>query len=146
MEKINSAVEKNRALILDTQNYIWNHPETGYKEVLTSKYLEDAFENLGYKLVRAGDIPGFYTVFDTGRPGPEVMVLGELDAVICENHPDADPITGAAHSCGHSAQCAALVGIAAALREKGVTDELSGKIRLCAVPAEEFIEIERGRA
>ena len=142
MNKINSAVEKNRELILNTQNYIWNHPETGYKEVLTSKYLEDAFENLGYKLVKAGDIPGFYTVFDTGRPGPEVMVLGELDALICESHPDADPDTGAVHACGHSAQCAALVGVAAALREKGVTDELSGKIRLCAVPAEELIEIE----
>lgn len=142
MKKIDSAVEKNRDLILSTQTYIWNHPETGYKEVLTSKYLEDTFENLGYKLVKAGDIPGFYTVFDTGRPGPEVMILCELDAIICENHPDADPITGAVHGCGHSAQCAALVGIAAALCEKGVTDEFSGKIRLCAVPAEEFIEIE----
>ena len=142
MKKFNSAVEKHRALILNAQNYIWNHPETGYKEVLTSKYLEDAFEKLGYKLIKAGDIPGFYTVFDTGRPGPEVMVLAELDSVICETHPDADSVTGAVHACGHNAQCAALVGVAAALREKGITDGLSGRIRLCAVPAEELIEIE----
>jgi metal-dependent amidase/aminoacylase/carboxypeptidase family protein len=34
------------------------------------------------------------------------------------------------------------LGIAAALKEDGVCDGLSGKIRLCAVPAEELLEIE----
>lgn len=142
MEKYNAAVERNRALILAAQDYIWAHPETGFKEIMTSKYLETAFKRLGYNIVNNEDIPGFYTVVDTGRPGPEVLVLGELDALICADHPDANPQTGAVHCCGHSAQCAALLGIAAALKEQGILDELSGKIRLCAVPAEELIEIE----
>ena len=98
--------------------------------------MEEAFEKLGYDIVRAGDIPGFYTVLDTGREGPEVLVLSELDSLICADHPDADPETGAVHCCGHHAQCAALVGLAAALKEPGVLDSLSGRIRLCAVPAE----------
>lgn len=34
------------------------------------------------------------------------------------------------------------MGIAAALKEKGALDGLSGRIRLCAVPAEELLEIE----
>jgi hypothetical protein len=38
--------------------------------VETSQYLADAFENLGYTLTLAGDIPGFYTDIDTGIPGP----------------------------------------------------------------------------
>jgi len=46
------------------------------------------------------------------------------------------------HCCGHNAQCAALLGVAAALKEPGVLDSLSGRIRLCAVPAEETQEIE----
>ncbi|MBQ9985429.1 MAG: amidohydrolase [Oscillospiraceae bacterium] len=137
-----ATVDKYRDLIIDTQNYIWANPETGYREVKTGKYMEDAFEKLGYELIRAGDIPGFYTVIDTGRPGPEVLILGELDSLICADHPEADPKTGAAHVCGHSAQCAALIGIAAALREPGALDSLCGRIRLCAVPAEELIEIE----
>lgn len=139
--KISLAVEKNRKLILDAYEYIWKNPETGYKEVKTSKYLEDAFEELGYSLVRAGDIPGFYTILDTGRPGPEILVLGELDSLICFDHPECDPKTGAVHSCGHCAQAAALLGVAAALKEPGVTDEMCGRIRLCAVPAEELIEV-----
>lgn len=141
MKDINLAVEKHRQLILDTERYIWKNPETGYKEVKTSAYMADTFRKLGYELVMAEGITGFYTVLDTGRPGPEVMILGELDSIICPEHPEADPETGAVHSCGHNAQCAALVGIAAALKEPGITDKLCGKIRLCAVPAEELLEI-----
>lgn len=137
-----AAVEKNRELIINTQNYIWANPETGYREVKTSKYLEDVFTSLGYDIVKAGDIPGFYTVLDTGREGPELLILGEMDSLICTEHPECDKETGAVHCCGHSAQCAALVGIAAALKEESALDSLSGRIRLCAVPAEELIEIE----
>ena len=136
------AVDKYREMIIEAHNYIWAHPETGYREYQTSKYLEDAFESLGYDLVRAGNIPGFYTIVDTGRPGPEVLILGELDSLICSEHPEANPETGAVHCCGHSAQTAALLGIAAALKEPGMLNGLCGRIRLCAVPAEELIEVE----
>lgn len=142
MKKYNEAVEKHRQLILDAHDYIWSNPETGYREVKTSKYLEQQFENLGYDLVKANNIPGFYTVVDTGREGPEILILGELDSLICPDHPESDPETGAVHCCGHSAQSAALLGIAAALKEPGLLDGLCGRIRLCAVPAEELIEIE----
>ncbi len=140
-EKITAAVEKNSRLILDTERHIWENPETGFKEWKTSKYLADAFESLGYTLTLAGNIPGFYTDIDTGRPGPKVLIFGELDSLICNEHPDADPVTHAVHCCGHHAQCAALIGIAAALREEGVLAGLSGSVRLCAVPAEEGIEM-----
>jgi len=142
MENLIKAVEKHRTLILEAERYIWKHPETGYKEYQTSKYMEDAFEALGYDIVRAEGITGFYTCIDTGRPGPEVLIMGELDSIICPGHPESDPVTGAVHSCGHNAQCAALLGLAAALKEPGILDLLSGRIRLCAVPAEELLEIE----
>jgi amidohydrolase len=142
MKNLCSAVEKHRDLILNAERYIWANPETGYKEFKTSKYMEDAFESLGYSLTKADGITGFYTVLDTGREGPEVLVLAELDSIICPTHPDADPETGAVHACGHNAQCAALLGLAAALKEEGVLDGLCGRIRLCAVPAEELLEID----
>ena len=141
MEHIIAAVEKHRQLILDTERYIWRNPETGYKEYKTSAYMADTFRKLGYELQMADGITGFYTVIDTGRPGPEILVLGELDSIICPEHPESDPTTGAVHSCGHNAQCAALVGVAAALKEPGILDKLCGRIRLCAVPAEELLEI-----
>ncbi len=142
MKAINNAVEKYKDLILSAERYIWAHPETGYKEFETSKYLAEQFEALGYKLTYADGITGFYTVIDTGKDGPEVLVLGELDSIICPAHKESNPETGASHSCGHNAQCAALLGVAAALTDKEVLASLSGRIRLCAVPAEELLEIE----
>ena len=142
MQTINTAVDKYTKLILEAERYVWCNPETGYKEFKTSKYLSEQFEKLGYTLTYATGITGFYTVIDTGRPGPEIMILGELDSIICPAHPQADPATGAVHSCGHNAQCAALLGVAAALTEPDVTKDLCGRIRLCAVPAEELLELE----
>ena len=133
-------VDKHQELILAAERYIWQNPETGYKEWKTDAYLAAAFEKLGYTLVKAGNIPGFYADIDTGKPGPKVLVLGELDALYCETHPEA--VEGVVHACGHNAQCAALLGFAAALKEPGALDGLCGSIRLMAVPAEELIEIE----
>jgi len=142
MDYMAECVHKYDKLMKEAHDFIWSHAETGYKEFVTSKYMEDIFESLGYELIKAGDIPGFYTILNTGREGPEILVLGELDSLICKEHPDANPQTGAVHCCGHSMQSATLVGIAAALKEPGILDNWSGRIRLCAVPAEELIEIE----
>lgn len=140
MEKWFAMIEKHRQKMQDVLDFMWKNPETGYREWKANAYLKEAYEKLGYQPVMAGDIPGFYMDLDTGRPGPKILILGELDSLICLEHPDADPETGAVHACGHCAQSAALLGLAAALKEPGALDGLSGSIRLCVVPAEELIE------
>lgn len=142
MQQYINYVEKHRQMILDALDYIWKNPETGYREWKTHAYLEEAFAKLGYELTLAGDIPGFTAMVDTGRPGPTIAVFGELDSLICNAHPEADPETGAVHACGHCCQTAALLGLAAALKEPGALDAMCGKILLVAVPAEELIEVE----
>ncbi|MCQ2437761.1 MAG: amidohydrolase [Clostridia bacterium] len=139
-EQICALVEKHRQAIYDAEAAIWNTPETGFREWKTTAYMEKIFEDAGYTLTRAGNIPGFYTDLDTGRPGPKIMILAELDALSSPNHFHA--VNGNAHACGHNAQCAAMVGIALALKEPGALDDMCGSIRLTLVPAEELIEIE----
>ena len=141
-ERLYQAVEKHKDMILEAERQIWKNPEPGYREWKTHAYLKEKYEALGYKLVEAGNIPGFYTDVDTGRPGPFVAVFGEMDSLIIPSHPESDPETGAVHACGHNCQSAALLGLAAGLKEPGALDGLCGKIRLIAVPAEEGIEIE----
>jgi amidohydrolase len=70
-----------------------------------------------------------------------VCLIGEMDALHCVGHPDADPITGAAHACGHSAQVAALLGAALGLAKSGVMGALWGGATFFAVPAEEYIDL-----
>lgn len=135
------AVEKQKELLNQAMDYIWKNPEVGYKEWKTSAYLEERFEELGYELNRAGNIPGFTAEFDTGRPGPTVAVMGELDALMCATHPDANPETKAVHACGHLMQTTVMLGIAAAIKEAGIAEGLSGKVRFIAVPAEETIDL-----
>ena len=140
-EQLAQMTAKHRERIFETADYIWKHPETGYREWKTSAYMEKQFRELGYEPVLAGNIPGFYADLDTGRPGPKLAILGELDSLIVRNHPDADPETAAVHACGHNAQCATLVGVAAAMKEPGALDGMCGSIRFIAVPAEELIEL-----
>ncbi len=140
-EQLMEMTARHEDLIYETADYIWKHPETGYREWNTSAYMAEQFEKLGYTLVKAGDIPGFYADLDTGKPGPKVAILGELDSLIVKNHPDAVAGTCAVHACGHNAQCATLIGVAAALKEPGALDGMCGSIRLIAVPAEELIEL-----
>ena len=142
MQEIHSAVDKYRDLILEAEKTIWRTPETGYKEYKTHAYLLEEFRKLGYEPREAEGITGFTVDVKMENEGPTVLILGELDSVICPSHPEADPETGAVHACGHHAQCAALLGIAAALTEPSVRQGLSGRVRLAAVPAEELIEIE----
>lgn len=142
MDNYISMVEKHSKAILQAFEYIWKNPETGYREWKTHAYLKKEFKKLGYALKEAGNIPGFITELDTGKEGPTIAVFAEMDALIVPEHPDADPETGAVHACGHVTQCAALLGLAAALKEEGALEGLCGKIRLVAVPAEEGIEAE----
>ena len=60
MQKLINAVEKYRELILQTEKFVWEHPETGFREKETSKFMEDKFIELGYEITRAENITGFY--------------------------------------------------------------------------------------
>lgn len=132
-------VEHNRTMILDAERWLWAHPQTGFTEWEANGYLTEKFESLGYTLTQAGNIPGFYTDIDTGKPGPTLCIMGELDALDIANHPES--VNGMTHCCGHHAQGAALLGVAAALKEPGALNGLCGKIRLMMVPAEEMIQL-----
>lgn len=136
---IEQNVKDCMGIMLDAERWIWEHPQTGFNEWDADRYLTEKFTELGYTLTKAGNIPGFYTDVDTGKAGPTLCILGELDALDIDTHPEAKD--GVVHACGHNAQVATLLGIAAALKMPGTLDGMSGKIRLMAVPAEETIQL-----
>ena len=132
-------VDAYRQQILEAERWLWAHPQTGYTEWEAHEYLAEKFAALGYTLHCAGDIPGFYADIETGKPGPKLCIMGELDALDIANHPES--VNGMAHCCGHHAQGAALLGVAAVLQAPGALEGLCGGIRLMAVPAEEMIQL-----
>jgi len=140
------AIDARRDEILSIGRDIYAHPELGYKEQRTSGVVRRVFDELGFDYRTGLGVTGLRADLSGGRPGPTLAVMGELDAVVCPNHPNADKQTGAAHSCGHNGQIAAMLGVAMALHDSGVLPELAGKVALFAVPAEEAVEIEWRRS
>jgi amidohydrolase len=76
------------------------------------------------------------------KEGPTFALLGELDGLVVAGHPIADPVTGAAHACGHNAQIAGLLGAAMGLVGANAFEHLAGRLVFFAVPAEEYGDIE----
>ena len=140
-EKILSAVDANRDRIIDIGRQVWQHPETGYREWQTSRLAADTLKSLGFKVTENLALTGLRADWNTGREGPVLALLGEMDALLLPTHPEADPVTGAVHVCGHNTHIAAMLGTAMAFSQAGVTEDLSGKIAFIATPAEECIEI-----
>ncbi len=85
---------------------------------------------------------GVEGVLTGARPGPGLLIMGEMDSVVNRDYPGADPVTGAAHLCGHHLQVAIMLGAALGLTSAGADREMSGKIFFLGTPAEEFVEIE----
>ena len=56
----------------------------------------------------------------------QLLLIGELDAILCPRHPRADDLTGAAHCCGHNIQITNMFAVAMGLQS--VMDELAGDV------------------
>ncbi|MDO5531721.1 amidohydrolase [Sutterella sp.] len=121
---------------------IFSEPELGFKEVKTSAKVRAAFDELGIPHEDGLAITGVKGRLPGGKPGRTVALLGELDAIVCRNHPASDPVTGAAHCCGHNVQIANVLAVARALKESGAMEHLAGEVVFFAVPAEEYVEID----
>lgn len=135
-------IDAEQGQIIEIGETIWRHPETGFKEIKTGKIVVDNFKSLGLPCIENLAITGSRADLDTGKPGPTLAILGELDSVILPTHPAADPVSGAAHACGHNAQIANLIGAAIGLKAVAATGSLAGCIAFIAVPAEEFLETD----
>ena len=135
------AIDKNRDKIIALGDAIFSEPELGYKEFKTAEKVKKAFDEMGYKYTDGHAITGIIAPLKGGESKVKVAIMGELDAVVAPNHRCANKETGAAHSCGHHAQIASMVGAAYAFKDTGILEELGGDVVLMAVPAEEYVEL-----
>lgn len=136
------SIEARRSWILAVSQDILDHPEAGFQEERTARLVSQKLTELGVGHQTGIALTGIKGRLEGGHPGPCVAVMGELDSLRVLDHPKADPVTGAAHACGHHAQIGMMLGAAAGLLASGVLPELSGAVALMALPAEEFIDVE----
>ena len=136
-----AAIDARRDDILAFADSVAAEPELGFKEYKTAEKFASLLRGLGREPRTGVANTGVIDVFKGAKSELRVAVMGELDAILVADHPDADPMTGAVHACGHNAQLASVAAIACALHDTGLMDELDGDIVLMGVPAEENVEI-----
>ena len=112
--------------IVRASTTILGHPEPGFREVKTAKVVADRFAELGIPFRQNLAVTGVRAEVTGATPGPTLAILGELDSLIVNEHPHADPDTGAAHACGHHCQIGMMLGAATALSQTRILDEISG--------------------
>ncbi|MBO5493325.1 MAG: peptidase dimerization domain-containing protein [Pyramidobacter sp.] len=134
-------IDKDRDAILSFGWDIYRHPETGYRETRTADCVAKVLESCGLKPERNVAYTGV-RARSSRAGGPRLTVMGELDSVICRDHPDCDKATGAMHACGHNIQLSVMYAVACALEKTGVAAQLDGAVDYVAVPAEEYIELD----
>ena len=140
--RLADVIDDRRREIIEIGETIMARPELGFKELATAELVRETLQELEIECRTGLAITGVSARIETGRPGPTLALIGELDALVVPGHPKENPTTHAAHACGHNAQIAGLMGAAAALADPRVQRELSGTIVIMAVPAEEYVEIE----
>tara|TARA_B110000014_G_C20102780_1_gene579264 strand:+ start:592 stop:1923 length:1332 start_codon:yes stop_codon:yes gene_type:complete len=128
--------------IISLAKLILQNPEPGFREIKTASVVAKKFAELGIPFRSGLALTGVRAEIAAPNPGPTLALIGELDSLIVNEHPFADPATGAAHACGHHCQIGMLIGAAIGLNIPDILDQLSGRLVFMAVPAEEYIEVE----
>ena len=137
-----SSIDEQANGLIQLSKDIWNHPESGFRERRTAKKTAEYMKLTGLETRENVAMTGVIAKLDTGRPGPHIAIMGELDSLIVPEHRVADAKTGAAHVCGHNIQIGNMLAAAVGLSNPNVIAKLNGSISFMAVPAEEYIEIE----
>ena len=136
------AIDRHGNEIIELGETILHHPETGFNEARTCALVAERMAALGLSPQTGLALTGVKGRIRGRAPGPRLAFIGELDSLRTSDHPLADPHTGAAHSCGHNAQIAGMLGVAMGLSAVGASEHLAGELVFFAVPAEEFIDVE----
>ena len=114
--------------IASTADYIFQHPETAYKETLSSRCLANFLEGSGFQI--AWRTAGIETAFTAswGEGKPVIGFLAEYDA-----------LAEIGHACGHNLLGTGAAAAACALKAYMEAARMEGTVRVYGCPAEEIM-------
>lgn len=133
---MNNSLVKDKKELFKLGDELFKHPQLGYKETINKQILTKYLNDNGIKTVDLGFNTAFKATIGSGFP--KIGLIAELDAIPTLGHPFANKEDNhAAHSCGHSTQCAIMAYTLVKLKET----LKKGSVTLYFTPAEEFTDI-----
>ncbi|MCB1270567.1 MAG: amidohydrolase [Microthrixaceae bacterium] len=140
-----SIIEANDTIVQDVhpevvelRRRLHRHPELGLDLPRTQAAVVEFLEGLGLEVTLGEGLSSVVADLDTGRPGPTVLLRGDMDALPMPEDTGlefASEVDGRMHACGHDAHTAMLAGAAKVL--SAGRDRLPGRIRFMFQPGEE---------
>ncbi|WP_416274113.1 amidohydrolase [Ligilactobacillus acidipiscis] len=134
MEKLRDAQPE----MVKIRRHLHAHPEVSFHEKETAKYIKDFYQDLDCKITDFGDGYGFAVDIESGRPGKNLALRADFDALAIQEENDLEfksQNKGVMHACGHDGHTAYMMVLAKTLIE--LKDQLKGGIRIIHQPAEE---------
>jgi amidohydrolase len=113
-------------------------PEIGLQLPRTQGAVLDAISDLGLTVTTGTSVSSVVAVLDGGRPGPTVLLRGDMDALPLHEDTGLDFASGSAgsmHACGHDTHVAMLAAAARVLVRR--REELPGRVLFMFQPGEE---------
>jgi len=120
------------------RRHLHQHPELGFHEVQTAKFLKYVLEKSGLNPSRTIGKTGFFVDVEGQPEGRAVGFRADMDALPIQdlkNVSYASKTSGKAHLCGHDVHSTVALGVALSLYAKRQT--FRGKVRVFFQPAEE---------
>jgi amidohydrolase len=134
MSTFSSSIEH----LIQLRKKLHQHPELSGSEKSTAAIIRSFLEEADPSAIITGlGGHGLAVVFDSGKPGPALLLRADLDALPIEEKNSFDHRSvaeGVAHLCGHDGHSAILAGVGLRLREEPPE---SGKVVLLFQPSEE---------
>lgn len=155
MSEIYKAAKAVEDKIIENRRHLHQHPEVGFDIPKTAEYVKQQLRSMGIEPKDCGVVTpevrekfgaaGFPNVGKStgitatiGSGSPCILLRADMDALPMEENTDLPfKATGSmAHTCGHDAHTAMLLGAARILKEK--ESELKGTVKLMFQPGEEM--------
>ncbi len=141
--RICEIIESHKDEIMAFGRYLFNNGELGYREAETASRFSSFIKRYGVRNIEEGiALTGVKGYIIGKNHNATIGIMGEMDALPIESHPNYNPKTLGAHACGHNAQLTAVAGAVIALADPEVTAALDGDIAVIGVPAEEAVDHE----
>jgi amidohydrolase len=139
--EIAALVDESREVfddVVELRRVLHRHPEQGNHLPITRDEVLARLEGLPLDINLHESTSGIAAVLEGGKPGPTVLLRGDMDALPLQEDTGLDiasTVDGTMHACGHDLHTAMLTGAAKLLSAH--RDELPGRVLFMFQPGEE---------
>ena len=135
---INNWLRDNHDRLIKIRRQIHSHPEIGFKEFKTSKYLKNILTDSFYSITQKSVMQtGFFVEY--GKKNNSILAIRcDLDGLPIQeknNIEYSSKLDGYMHACGHDVHMTIATGIALFFKENNI--DIPGLVRFIYQPAEE---------